>query len=120
MSEPPRRRRRSRALRSATRLNPFSRITEKLQPDERLADAIRVVGAYREHLQDDRIAWFGWPLKDDVQDRYIALGFHAEPELGLVESRGFVADVVSGHLVWERSIEDRWDVPRRVSDLVRG
>ena len=106
-------------LRSAIRLNPFGALTDKGLPDERVMRAIAVVGAYREHLQDDRIPWFGWPLKDDVQERYVAVGFLASDELELPESRGYVADVVSGHLIWERGIEGARDLPRRVADLVR-
>jgi hypothetical protein len=110
---------RQRRLRSAIRLNPFGSLVDKTLPDQRVLRAITIVGAYREHLQDDRIPWFGWPLKDDVQERYVAVGFLADEELELAESRGYVADVVSGHLIWERGITNERDLPRRVADLVR-
>ncbi len=106
-------------LRSPIRLNPFGALTDRAAPDQRVLRAIAVVGSYRERLQDDRIPWFGWPLKDDVQERYVAVGFVEDERLGLEQARGFVADIVSGHLIWERRIDGPRDVPRRVADLVR-
>ena len=92
-------------MRGSAWYNPFQTLLDKVRPKPEMADAIKVVHAYRVQYRDDRIAWFGWPLRDDVQERYWALGFTEDDEVGLDEARGFVIDVVSGHR--RLGIEDR-------------
>ncbi len=110
--------RRTSIPRASVWLNPFQRrVDRRSQAD--LIDAIRVVGAYRMALRDERIAWFGWALRGDAQERYVAVGFERDAELGLDQGRGFVVDIVSEHLVWEHGIEEARDLPRSVADFVR-
>ncbi|MGZ4480788.1 MAG: hypothetical protein ACXVY5_01165 [Gaiellales bacterium] len=105
--------------RASVWLNPFGRRMGRRRQNERLVDAIRVVGAYRVPLRDERISWFGWALRGDAQERYLAVGCEPDAELGLEQGRGFVVDVVSEHLVWEHEISGARDLPRSVADFVR-
>lgn len=99
--------------------NPFQTLLDKVRPKPEMKDAIKVVHAYRVQYRDERIAWFGWPLRDDVAERYWALGFTEDDEVGLDEARGFVVDVVSGHVVWESKIEEPRDLPRNIAQFAK-
>jgi hypothetical protein len=97
-------------------LNPFARV-QKGMDDERLATAIAVVETLDPTLVELAPKWFGGGLEGDVRLRYVAVGFTAAPDAGLAEGRAFVVDVRSGHVIWQRAIEHRSDLPRTVSAL---
>lgn len=105
-----------RKRRSLKILNPFGRI-ERRMADARLADAIAVVESGDPALHDREPAWFGGSLEGDVRARYVALGFTAVPDRGLDEGRAYVVDIRSGHVIWQRAIERRADLPHSISAL---
>ena len=102
--------------RSARLLNPFGRV-QKGMDDERLATAIAVAEALDPTLVELAPQWFGGGLEGDVRLRYLAVGFIAAPDAGIAEGRAFVVDVRSRHVIWQRAIEHRSDLPRNVSAL---
>jgi hypothetical protein len=102
--------------RSLKLLNPFARI-EKRMSDDRLADAIAVVEAADPELQDLQPGWFGGSLEGDVRARYVAVGFTAVPDRGLAEGRAYVVDIRTGHVIWQRSIERRAELPHSITVL---
>jgi hypothetical protein len=106
----------TRRRRSVRLLNPFGRVQKRLD-DERLAAAIAVVEALEPELKKLAPKWFGGGLEGDVRLRYMAVGFTASPEAGLDEGRAYVVDVRSGHVIWQRTIERRADLPRSVTAL---
>ncbi|HEY2788949.1 MAG TPA: hypothetical protein VGI72_05795 [Gaiellales bacterium] len=97
-------------------LNPFGRVQKRMD-DDRLAAAIAVVEALDPGLVELAPAWFGGGLEGDVRLRYMAVGFTAAPDAGIAEGRAFVVDVRSGHVIWQRTIERRTDLPRSVTAL---
>ena len=56
-------------------------------------------------------------LEGDVRARYVAVGFTAVPDRGLDEGRAYVVDIRSGHVIWQRSIERRAELPHSISAL---
>jgi len=97
-------------------LHPFAPV-EKGIADERMATAIAVVEALDPTLHERRPGWFGGGLDGDVRRRYMAIGFTAAPDRGLEEGRAYVVDVRSGHLIWQRPIVRRRDLPRSITAL---
>ena len=98
-------------------LNPFARIERGMQ-DARTSEAIAVVEALRPELADPRPAWFGGGLDGDTRARYVAVGYLAAPDQGIAEGRAFVVDIRSGHVIWQRRIERRSELPRTVAGIV--
>jgi hypothetical protein len=47
----------------------------------------------------------------------MAVGFTAAPDSGIAEGRAFIVDVRSGHVIWQRAIEHRSELPRSVTAL---
>jgi hypothetical protein len=97
-------------------LHPFSPV-EQGMADERMAIAIAVVEGLDPTLHDRGPVWFGGGLDGDVRLRYTAIGFTADPDRGLEEGRAYVVDVRSGHVIWQRPIADRRDLPRNITAL---
>ena len=59
----------------------------------------------------------GSKLQADNSRRYHALGYLADPDAGLEDGRGFVVDVVAGHVMRELPLERRRDLPLDISAL---
>jgi len=97
-------------------LNPFARFEQRMA-DDRLASAIQVVEGIAPDLRDLEPGWFGGSLEGDTRARYVAVGFTAAPDRGLDEGRAFVVDIRTGHVVWQRPIDRRADLPRHVAVL---
>jgi hypothetical protein len=106
----------ARKRRSLKLLNPFAGV-EKRMTDERLAAAVAAVEALVPELRERAPAWFGGGLDGDVRARYMAIGFMAAPDRGLEAGRAYVVDIRSGHVIWQRALERRADLPRSVSAL---
>jgi hypothetical protein len=96
---------RSRTLRA---LNPIRAFTMSVE-DDRVKKGIAVARRDRPDLPEDDSEWFGWPLPDEPRHRYVAVG---------IETRGFVVDVVSGHIIWESAIDGPRRLPRSIADTV--
>jgi len=105
-----------RKRRSLKLLNPFARV-EKRMADARLADAIAVVESGDPQLHDREPGWFGGPLEGDVRARYVAVGYTPVPDRGLAEGRAYVVDIRTGHVIWQRPIERRGELPRSITAL---
>jgi hypothetical protein len=97
-------------------LHPFAPV-EKGMADELITTAIAVVEGVDPRLHECRPDWFGGGLDGDVRKRYMAIGFTAAPDRGLEEGRAFVVDVRSGHVIWQRPITHRRDLPRNITAL---
>jgi hypothetical protein len=97
-------------------LHPFSPV-EQGMVDERMATAIAVVEGASEGLRECEPAWFGGRLDGDVRLRYMAIGFTAAPDRGLDEGRAYIVDIRSGHVIWQRPISGRGDLPRSITAL---
>jgi hypothetical protein len=106
----------ARKRRSFKLLNPFARI-EKRMSDDRLAGAIAIVEAAEPELHGREPGWFGGPLEGDVRARYVAVGFTAVPDRGLDEGRAYVVDIRTGHVIWQRIIERRAELPHSITAL---
>ncbi len=105
-----------RKRRSLKLLNPFARV-EKRMADGRLAEAIAIVEAGDPELHDRAPGWFGGPLEGDVRARYVAVGFTPVPDRGLDEGRAYVVDIRTGHVIWQRAIERRAELPHSITAL---
>jgi hypothetical protein len=101
---------------AASRLLPFLRV-ERQMADERMQTAVAAVCARHPRLAEMEVAWFGHKLQGETSGRYHALGYLADPDAGLEEGRGFVVDVVAGHVMREVPLERRRDLPLDVSAL---
>jgi hypothetical protein len=101
---------------AASRLLPFLRV-EREMADERMQAAVAAVCARHPHLAETEVAWFGHRLQGDAGGRYHALGFLPDPDRGLDEGRGFLVDVVAGHVLRELPLDRRRDLPADVSAL---
>jgi hypothetical protein len=101
---------------AASRLLPFLRV-ERQMADERMQKAVAAVCARHPRLAEMEVAWFGHKLQGETSGRYHALGYLADPDAGLEEGRGFVVDVVAGHVMREVPLERRRDLPLDVSAL---
>jgi hypothetical protein len=101
---------------TASRLLPFLRV-EKQLADERMQAAVAAVCARHPRLAELEVAWFGQRLQGDNRGRYHALGYLADPDAGLEEGRGFVVDVIAGHVMRELPLERRRDLPADISAL---
>jgi len=101
---------------AASRLLPFLRV-ERQMADERMEAAVAAVTARHPGLAEIDVVWFGHRLQGDNRGRYHAVGFVAKPDAGLDEGRGFVVDVVAGHVMRELPLERRRDLPIDISAL---
>jgi hypothetical protein len=101
---------------AASRLLPFLRM-ERAMADKRMDTAVAAVCARHPRLAEIDVAWFGHRLQGDAGGRYHALGFLADPDRGLDEGRGFLVDVVAGHVLREVPLDRRGDLPSDVSAL---
>ena len=70
--------------------------------------ALEVLKKQRPDLEVEGRTWFGWELPEQPRGRYLAVGN---------DERGYVVDAVSGHVLWERAIGSRTDLPRSVTAL---
>lgn len=73
-----------------------------------VARALAVLKKQRPDLEVEGQTWFGWEIPEQPRGRYLAVGN---------DERGYVVDAVSGHILWERAIEGRKDLPRSVATL---
>ncbi len=105
-----------RKRRSLKLINPFARVEQRMA-DARLAEAIAVVEAADPGLRDREPAWFGGALEGDVRARYVAVGFTPVPDRGFDEGRAYVVDIRTGHVIWQRAIERRAELPHSVAAL---
>ena len=94
------------------RLLPFVGIERGLA-DERMRSAVRIVVERHPELDGDGPGWFGGGLQGDTRGRYQAVGRMQEDG-----GRGFVVDVVTGHVLRELALRRTTDLPRDVSGLV--
>jgi len=101
---------------ASSRLMPFRRVARRLE-QERMQTAIAAVCARHPELAEKEPAWFGHKLQADNSRRYHALGYLADPDAGLEDGRGFVVDVVAGHVMRELPLERRRDLPLDISAL---
>ena len=101
---------------TASRLLPFLRVEKELA-DERMQAAVAAVCARHPRLAELQVAWFGQRLQGDNSGRYHAIGFLGDPDAGLEDGRGFVVDVVAGHVMRELPLERRRDLPSDISAL---
>jgi hypothetical protein len=101
---------------TASRLLPFLKVERELV-DERMQRAVAAVHARHPGLQEIEVRWFGHRLQGDAGGRYHALGFMSDDERGLDEGRGFIVDVVAGHVMRELPIARRSDLPHDISAL---
>jgi hypothetical protein len=108
----------TRRRRSVRMLNPFARVEKRLA-DERMVAAIAAVEVLVPELRERAPRWFGGGLEGDIRARYMAVGFTASPDDGLEEGRAFVVDIRSGHVIWQRTIERRAELPHSVTALAQ-
>jgi hypothetical protein len=101
---------------AVSRLLPFLKV-ERQMADERMGRAVAAVCARHPRLAEIEVAWFGHRLQGDTGGRYHALGFLADPDRGLEDGRGFVVDVVTGHVLRELPLERRGDLPADITAL---
>lgn len=94
------------------RLFPFLGM-ERGIADERMRAAVRIVVERHPELDGDGRGWFGGGLQGDTRGRYQAVGRMEEGG-----GRGFVVDVVTGHVLRELALRRTTDLPRDVSGLV--
>jgi hypothetical protein len=97
-----------RGLRSLNPLRSFSALHRAGEVRDVIDRAVEAVRARRPDTPEERSAWFGWTLAVEPRNRYAAVGF---------DGRGFVVDVVTGHILWERAIAGRDELPRSLTDL---
>jgi hypothetical protein len=101
---------------AASRLLPFLKVERQLA-DERMERAVAAVQARHPRLAEIEVAWFGHRLQGDSGGRYHALGYTSDEERGLDEGRGFIVDVIAGHVMRELPLERRGDLPHDISAL---
>ena len=101
---------------AASRIVPFLRVEQEMAAD-RMERAVAVVCGRHPRLAEIEVAWFGNKLQGDSSGRYHALGFLSDPGNGLEEGRGFVVDVVGGHIMRELPLERRRDLPTDIGAL---
>ena len=101
---------------AASRILPFLRMERDLA-DERMDRAVAAVRVRHPQLAEIEVRWFGQRLQGDAGGRYHALGFLSDEERRLHEGRGFVVDVVAGHVLRELPLERRSDLPNDISAL---
>jgi hypothetical protein len=70
--------------------------------------ALEVLKKQRPDLEVEGRTWFGWEMPEQPRGRYLAVGN---------DERGYVVDAVSGHVLWERAIAGRQELPRSVAAL---
>jgi hypothetical protein len=70
--------------------------------------ALAVLEKQRPDLDLEGKTWFGWEMPEQPRGRYLAVGN---------DERGYVVDAVSGHVLWERPIDGRQELPRSVAAL---
>lgn len=101
---------------AASRLLPFLKVERQLA-DERMERAVAAVHARHPPLAEIDVRWFGHRLQGDAGGRYHALGYLADPDRGLDDGRGFVVDVVAGHVMREWPLARRSDLPNDIAAL---
>jgi len=47
----------------------------------------------------------------------VAVGYTPVPDRGLAEGRAYVVDIRTGHVIWQRPIERRGELPRSITAL---
>jgi hypothetical protein len=99
---------RGRGLRSLNPLRSFSVLHRAGEAQNAVDKAVEAVRRRRPDTPAERSAWFGWALAVEPRNRYVAVGF---------DGRGYVVDVVTGHILWERAIAGRGDLPRSLANL---
>ena len=68
-------------------------------------------------LAEKEPAWFGHKLQADNSRRVPRARLSADPDAGLEDGRGFVVDVVAGHVMRELPLARRRDLPIDISAL---
>ena len=101
---------------AAARFLPFLRAEQEMA-DARMERAVATVCARHPDLAALDVSWFGNRLQGDSGGRYHALGFLADPDRGIETGRGFVVDVVAGHVMRELPLERRRDLPVDIGAL---
>ena len=101
---------RGRGLRSLNPLRGLSALHRAGMGEDIVDRAVEAVRARRPDVPEARAEWFGWALAVEPRGRYAAVGF---------PGRGFVVDVVTGHVLWEGPVADRRELPRSLSDIAR-
>ena len=101
---------------AASRILPFLRMERELA-DERMDRAVAAVHARHPQLAESQVRWFGQRLQGDSGGRYHALGYTSDEERGLDEGRGFIVDVIAGHVMREFPLARRSDLPHDISAL---
>jgi hypothetical protein len=101
---------------AASRFLPFLRAEQEMA-DARMERAVAAVCARHPDLAEVEVSWFGNRLQGDSGGRYHALGYLSDPERGLEDGRGFVVDVVAGHVMREWPLERRRDLPTDIGAL---
>ncbi len=91
-------------------VNPISRLSSLVPSQDGVRRACDVVRDARPDAPAPGGEWFGWVLPEGGNRRYAAVGFG---------QRGFVVDVVSGHILWEGAIAGRRELPRSMAELGR-
>jgi hypothetical protein len=91
-------------------VNPISRLSSMVPSQDGVERARDVVSEARADAPDSGGEWFGWVLPEGGNRRYAAVGFG---------ERGFVVDVISGHILWEGAIAGRRELPRSMAELGR-
>ena len=79
--------------------------------------AVAAVCARHPRLAEVEVGWFGHRLQGDAGGRYHALGFLSDPDRGIEDGRGFVVDVVAGHVLRELPLARRRDLPADIDAL---
>jgi hypothetical protein len=100
----------------ASRVIPFLRFEQDIA-DARMEQAVATVCARHPQLAEIDVNWFGNRLQGDSSGRYHALGYLPDPEKGLEEGRGYVVDVVAGHVMRELALGRRGDLPTDITAL---
>ena len=96
--------------------NPFSRLDTAPTLNQRIEAAAGIVAGDGDDLPPAGAGWFGWLPSDAAGGRYMLVGFVAG-EGALGDGRGYLVDVVSGHVLWRSRLHRRSDLPRSMSAI---
>ena len=92
-------------------MNPFSRLAAGPTAEQRIGQAALIAAGDLAAADGE---WFGWPPSDTGAGRYMLVGFLAG-EGDHRHGRGYLVDVVSGHVLWQRELNARSDLPRTMA-----